>query len=61
MLDEQATEEDSIFVTKHIEVCYRCYDNYDLEKAIREVVKSNTNKIKVSDQIRRKITSKLGL
>jgi len=61
MLDKQATEEDSLYVTKHIEDCYRCYDNYNLENTIREVIKNKVEKIKVSDQIIKEITNKLEL
>lgn len=61
MLDDQATEEDLIYVTKHIEDCYRCYDNYDLENAIREAVKNKIDKIKVSDELVSEISNKLNL
>ncbi len=61
MLDEEATEADSLYVTKHIDGCYRCYDNFDLEKTIREAVKSKANNMKVSKEIVRDINEKIVL
>lgn len=61
MLDDEASEEDSIYVTKHIDGCYRCYDNFDLENAIREAVKNKANNIKVSDEVVSEINSKIDL
>lgn len=58
ILDEQATDEDAEYVVKHIDGCYRCYDNFDLENAIREAVKENTGKLKVSDKLISEIISK---
>jgi anti-sigma factor (TIGR02949 family) len=61
MLDDQATPEDSEYVTKHIDGCYRCYDNYDLENAIREAVRNKTNKEKVPDELVAEINEKIRL
>lgn len=59
MLDDQATKEDSEYVLKHIDGCYRCYDNYDLEKTIRKAVKSKTNNLNVSTELVEEIKSKV--
>lgn len=61
MLDDQATDADSAYVTKHIDGCYRCYDNYDLENAIRKVVKDKANNVKVSEEVKSEINSKVDL
>lgn len=61
MLDDQASEADSVYVAKHIDGCYRCYDNYDLEKTIREAVRNKTNNVKVSDEVVNEIREKIGL
>ena len=61
MLDEQSTDADSAYVTKHIDGCYRCYDNYDLENAIREAVKAKANNIKVSKEVVSEINRKVDL
>lgn len=59
MLDEQATEEEANYVKKHIDGCFRCYDNYDLEKAIREAVKLKTRKEKLSVELKEEIERKI--
>lgn len=59
MLDGQTTEEETSYVIKHTEGCYRCYDNFDLEKAIREAVKNRTINVKVSDALIAKIRKKV--
>lgn len=61
MLDDEATEADSLYVTKHIDGCYRCYDNYDLENAIRKAVKEKAGDLKVSDELVSEINSKIAL
>lgn len=61
MLDDEATEADSIYVTKHIDGCYRCYDNFDLENTIREAIKDKANNLKVSDDLVEEINSKVKL
>ena len=61
MLDDEATEADSLYVTKHIDGCYRCYDNYDLENTIREAVKEKASDLKVSDEVVSEIKSKVDL
>ena len=61
MLDEQATEEESKYVHKHIGNCYRCYQNYELENTIREAVKSKTHHLKVPQKLVNEITSRINL
>ena len=61
MLDDESTEADSEYVTKHIDGCYRCYDNYDLENAIRKAVKDKANNIKVSEEVVFEINQKVDL
>ncbi len=61
MLDDEATDADSIYVAKHIDGCYRCYDKYDLENTIREAVKSKTNNLKVPAELVLEINSKVNL
>lgn len=61
MLDDEATEADSIYVAKHIDGCYRCYDNYGLENTIREAVKNKVNNKKVSSELIAEINSKVNL
>ncbi len=59
MLDNETTEADSIYVAKHIDGCYRCYDNYGLENTIREAVKRTTNNLKVPAELVAEIKRKV--
>lgn len=61
MLDDQASVEEANYVNKHIDGCFRCYDNYDLEKAIREAVMQKTRKEKLSKELKEEIESKIPL
>ncbi len=58
MLDGQTTDEENTYVIKHVNGCYRCYDNFDLEKAIREALKNKLINIKVSDALIAEINRK---
>jgi anti-sigma factor (TIGR02949 family) len=59
MLDKEASDSDAKYVMQHIDGCYQCYDNYDVEKAIREVVKKKDEHkevpVAVVEEIRKKI------
>lgn len=59
MLDGQTTEEETSYVLKHVEGCYRCYDNYDLEKEIREAIKNKSISLKVSDALIARINNEI--
>ena len=61
MLDEQASEADSKYVTKHIDGCYRCYENLNLENTIRKAIKDKSINLKVSDDLVAEIHSKIEL
>lgn len=60
MLDEESTKEDADYVMRHIDNCYKCYDNYDVEMAIRQVMKQKRQNLEVPEsviaEIRQKIT-----
>ena len=61
MLDDESTKEDTAYVMKHIDKCFKCYDNYDVETAIREVLKQKGENLDVPksiiEEIRQKITT----
>ena len=61
MLDGQTTEEETSYVIKHADSCYRCYDNYDLEKEIRKAIKNKTISVQVSDALIAEIKNKVGV
>jgi anti-sigma factor (TIGR02949 family) len=39
VLDGESTKEDIEYLQKHINQCAPCYDHYNLEKSIKEVIK----------------------
>ena len=59
MLDDESTPADNEYVLRHIDGCYRCYDNFDVENAIREVVKQKYNNIQVPSDIVNEIREKI--
>lgn len=59
MLDDESTDEDNAYVLKHIDGCYRCYDNFDVENAIREVVKQKSNNVKIPNEVVSEIREKI--
>jgi len=61
MLDDESTPEDDAYVLKHIDGCYRCYDNFDVEKAIREAVKHKDTNVKIPDEVVEEIRGKIEL
>ena len=60
-MDDESTPADNNYVMKHIDGCYQCYDNYDVEKAIREVVKTKDkdNRIEIPPEVVSEIRQKI--
>ena len=44
ILDGEGTEEEQKFFEQHIEKCMYCYENYNLDKTIREALKTKLEK-----------------
>jgi anti-sigma factor (TIGR02949 family) len=44
ILDGEATEEETLQIVGHIEKCLPCYQQYDLEVSIRELLKNRLEK-----------------
>jgi anti-sigma factor (TIGR02949 family) len=59
MLDEESSPEDNDFVLKHVEGCYQCYDNYNVEKEIRTAVKRRSRNLKIPGDVMKKIKMKI--
>ena len=59
MLDDESTDDDKAYVLKHIDGCYRCYDNFDVENAIREVIKQKSNNVEVPQDVVNEIREKI--
>ena len=39
MLDKEASEEQESFFSNHIDACLSCFDNYELERQIKDLIK----------------------
>lgn len=39
VLDGEATEEEMIYLQEHIDQCSPCYNHYNIEKSVKEVIK----------------------
>ncbi len=59
MLDDESTPEEDAYILKHIDGCYRCYDNFDVENAIREVIKQKYSHVKVPEDVVNEIREKI--
>ena len=59
MLDDESTPADNKFVMNHIDGCYQCYDNYDVEKAIREVIKQKDSRSEIPSEVVQEIRRKI--
>jgi hypothetical protein len=59
MLDDESTPADNAYVLKHIDGCYRCYDNFDVENAIREVIRQKKSNIEIPQGVVNEIREKI--
>ncbi len=58
ILDGEATaEEQKHFLEKHLDACRPCYNNYNLEMAIRELLKTKCNSQKAPSELIENIRS----
>jgi anti-sigma factor (TIGR02949 family) len=61
MLDDESTPDDNAYVLRHIDGCYRCYDNYDVEKAIREAVRQKGKNVTIHPDVINEIKEKIAV
>jgi anti-sigma factor (TIGR02949 family) len=59
ILDEESTPEEEERYFEHIQKCWSCFQNYNLEKAIRELIKTKIEKRKVPEGLVEKIKSEI--
>lgn len=59
MLDNESTPDDNAYVLEHIDGCYRCYDNFDVENAIREVIRQKNSNIEIPQDVVNEIREKI--
>ena len=60
MLDKESTAEEQAYVEKHIGVCAPCFENYEIELAIREVVKNKIEQKEVPPALIGEILERIG-
>ena len=61
MLDDESTPENDAYVLKHIDGCYRCYDNFNVEQAIREAVKHKGTNVEIPAEVVEEIREKINV
>lgn len=59
MLDNEATKEQEEFFLSHIEKCIVCFSHYNVEKQIRELIKTKVSRQQVPDVLAEQIRSKI--
>jgi len=59
MLDEESSPEDNDFVMKHVDGCYQCYDNYNIEREIRAAIRRKSKNLKIPGDIVNSIKEKI--
>ena len=60
MLDKESTTEEQAYVEEHIHACSKCYENYEIEQAVRAVVKNKIENKEVPAEVVDEILSKIG-
>ena len=59
ILDNESTPEEEEKYFQHVEKCWTCYQNYNLEKAIRELIRTRVEKKQVPQELVDRIKSEI--
>ena len=59
MLDNEATQEEEEYLNSHIDSCIICFEQYNLEKEIKELLKTKVDKQKVPGELVTSIRNKI--
>ncbi len=59
MLDNEASKEQESYVNEHIESCIHCFEHMQVEKEIRELIKTKIAQLPVPDGLASEIRSKI--
>jgi anti-sigma factor (TIGR02949 family) len=59
MLDNEATEEEKSYLNDHIESCMLCFEQYEVEKQIRSLIKSKITNQPVPSGLINQIRTKI--
>ncbi|MFT6866622.1 MAG: anti-sigma factor (TIGR02949 family) [Cyclobacteriaceae bacterium] len=59
MLDDEASKEEEAYLTKHVDKCMFCFEQYEVEKQIRELLKTRIAKMPVPADLAINIKNKI--
>lgn len=59
MLDEEASQEEEAYLMEHVEKCLFCFEQYEVEKQIRDLLKTKIAKMSVPSDLVDSIRSKI--
>lgn len=59
VLDNEASEEEVEKYFEHVNQCWTCYENYNLEKSIRELIKTKCEQRTVPEDLANKIRQQI--
>ena len=59
ILDDEASPEEEEIYFGHVQKCWPCFQNYNLEKAIRELIKTKIEKRAVPLDLEQRIRSEI--
>ncbi len=59
LLDKEASQEQEQFVNDHIEECIHCFEHLQLEKGIRELIRTRIANLPVPDGLANEIRAKI--
>ena len=59
MLDNEATQEQEAFFNAHIEKCKICFAHYNVERQLRQLIKTKVNHQPIPQQLANEIRLKI--
>ena len=59
MLDNEASKEEEVYVQDHIEQCMVCFEHYEVEKQIRELIRKKIANMPVPEGLAHQIRTKI--
>ena len=59
LLDGTATEEQRIFIEKKLEECPYCFEQWQIEKTLRQLLKDYRNKVRVPSALKKAILERI--
>lgn len=59
MLDNEATSEEEDYVSKHIHKCMVCFEQYQVEKEIRELIRNKFSNLPVPEGLANQIRTQI--